>query len=92
MQNYNPKPLHRKVRIDEILPDGVVTWKTYSMTRPGKDVVHHPAIDFVTGAVTCTCPDHQYRKAKLHPTVHSGQETMCKHAWAALSNLRKKVQ
>jgi hypothetical protein len=92
VSKYNPHAIHRKVRVDQILEDGVVTWKTYSMTRPGHDVVHHPAIDFRTGEVTCTCADHQYRRAKLHPTVHSGQDKMCKHAWAALTNLRRKAQ
>jgi hypothetical protein len=90
MDQYNPKAIRRCVRVDEVLADGVVTWKTYSMTRPGKDIEHRPAIDFVTGAVTCTCPDHQYRRAKHNPTIHT-PDLCCKHARAAIENLRRKA-
>jgi hypothetical protein len=91
VSKYTPRAIRRCVRVDEILPDGIVTWQTKSFTRPGDEIVHHPAIDFVTGAITCTCKDHEYRKAKLHPTVHSPQADMCKHAWTALTNLRRKA-
>lgn len=88
---WDPKRIHRKVRVDEILDDGIVTWKSYSMTRPGHDVVHHPAIDFRTGAVTCTCEQHRYRLARHNPTIHTPQ-WHCKHVAAALANLRRKAQ
>lgn len=89
---YDPKPIHRKVRVDEVLPDGIVTWKTYSMTRPGHDVVHHPAIDFSgRGSVTCSCEHFRYRLAKHEPTIHT-PEHHCKHIAQALANLRRKAQ
>lgn len=92
MSQYNPHAIHRKVRVDQILEDGIVTWKTKSWTQPGNEDRYHPAIDFATCAVSCDCPDWQYRKAKHHPTTHSPETMLCKHLVAILTNLRRKAQ
>lgn len=89
---YDPKPIRRTVRVDQVLEDGVVTWKTYSFTRPGHDVEHHPAIDFSgRGNVTCSCEHFQFRLAKHNPTIHTPQ-FWCKHLRNAIENLRRKAQ
>ena len=92
VSKYNPKSIRRCVRVDEVHDDGIVTWKTKSFTRPGDEVVHHPAIDFSgRGSVTCDCENFRYRLAKYSPTIHT-PEHHCKHIAQALSNLRRKAQ
>lgn len=91
-REYARFEIRRRVRRDDVLPDGVVTFKTYSFTRSGQEIVHHLQVDTQGGAVECDCEDFRFRRAP-QARRNGGfanvmqPECWCKHIERAINNL-----
>lgn len=89
----DPYKIRRTVRLVGISADGIAEFVTYSMTRAGQEIQHHPHIDTETGAYWCDCEDHQFRKGRLHGNVYNHAdrlERMCKHVLRAIGTLERR--
>lgn len=90
MRKYDPTPLHRKVRKVETTIGGQVIHQTYSLTRTGTNIKHHPVVDVETGCVHCDCEHFTYRVSKAArdanalPSVTTPQY-QCKHIQRAIA-------
>jgi hypothetical protein len=87
---YNPTAIRRCVRIADVAPDGIIVFTTKSFTKADVDDKWNPLVDVQTGAVSCSCPDFTYRKAKNHPHLHSEDAALCKHLLRCRANLRRR--
>lgn len=87
---YDPYSVRRCVRVSDVANDGIIIFTTKSFTSSDADDKWNPLVDIQTGAVSCSCPDFTYRKAKNHPHVHSPETALCKHLNRAVTNLKRK--
>lgn len=88
MPQYNPCTQNRKVRPEFQTEDGIRAFVTKSFTSPSNEDRYHPTVDLATGEAVCDCPDFQYRRAKLNPTIFT-PEDVCKHLQRVIANLKR---
>lgn len=84
---YDRFAIHRKVRHQYTTPDGIAIAKTKSFTQ--QDGEYSPVVNLANGACSCTCPDFEYRKARLHPQINK-PETLCKHLVRYITRLEQR--